>query len=104
MAIDDDPRFDKAETYTRLGTCAPASNKNYDYTTGNQILRVQYTMNVKSFKDGGRYECRSSLGDTYKRTLVKNDSVVLSSMLIMLLRVNEQHQLQPTCFINLHQV
>ena len=79
-------------------------NKNYDYTTGNQILRVQYTMNVKSFKDGGRYECRSSLGDTYKRTLVKNDSVVLSSMLIMLLRVNEQHQLQPTCFINLHQV
>ena len=26
MAIDDDPRFDKAETYTRLGTCAPASN------------------------------------------------------------------------------
>ena len=79
-------------------------NKNYDYTTGNQILRVQYTMNVKSFKDGGRYECRSSLGDTYKRILVKNDSVVLSSMLIMLLRVNEQHQLQPTCFINLHQV
>ena len=26
MLIDDDPRFDKAETYTRLGTCASASN------------------------------------------------------------------------------
>ena len=55
-------------------------NKKYTYTIGNQTLRVQYTMNVKSFKDGGRYECRSSLGDINKKTLVKNDSVVLSSM------------------------
>ena len=79
-------------------------NKKYTYTTGNQILLVQYKMTVKSFKDGGRYACQSSLGDVNRKTLVKNDSVVLSSMLIMLLRVNEQHQLQPACFINLHQV
>ena len=29
VAIDDDPRFNLAETYTRLGTCAPASNKRF---------------------------------------------------------------------------
>ena len=79
-------------------------NKKYEYTTGNQTLLVQYKMTVKSFKDGGRYACQSSLSDVNGKTLVKNDSVVLSSMLIVLLRVNEQHQLQPACFINLHQV
>ena len=79
-------------------------NKKYDYTTGNQTLLVQYKMTVKSFKDGGRYACQLSLDDVNGKSLVKNDSVVLSSMLIVLLRVNEQHQLQPACFINLHQV
>ena len=54
--------------------------KNYDYTTGNQILLVKYKMTVKSFKDGGSYECQSSLGDINGKTLVRNDSVVLSSM------------------------
>ena len=78
--------------------------RNIDYTTGNQTLLVQYKMTVKSFKDGGRYACQLSLDDGNGKTLVKNDSVVLSSMLIVLLRVNEQHQLQPACFINLHQV
>ena len=55
-------------------------NEKHDYTTGNQILLAEYKMIVKSFKDGGRYECQSSLGDTNRKTLVKNDSVVLSSM------------------------
>ena len=57
-------------------------NNKYNYTTGNQTLLVKYTMTVKSFKDGGRYACQSSLSDTSGKTLVKNDSVVLSSMLI----------------------
>ena len=57
-------------------------NKKYTYTTGNQILLVQHTLIVKSFKDGGRYACQSLLRDTNGKTLVKNDSVVLSSMLI----------------------
>ena len=57
-------------------------NKIYSYTTGNQTLLVQYKIPVKSFKDGGRYECQSSLGDTNGKTLVRNDSVVLSSMLM----------------------
>ena len=95
-------RFDLYVSWWKDGKLV--ENKNYYYTTGNQTLLVQYKMTVKSFKDGGRYACQSSLSDINGKTLVKNDSVVLSSMLIVLLRVNEQHQLQPACFINLHQV
>ena len=94
-------RFDFYVSWWKDGKLV--ENNKYNYTTGNQTLLVKYTMIVKS-KDGGRYACQSSLGDTNGNTLVKNDSVVLSSMLIVLLRVNEQHQLQPACFINLHQV
>ena len=52
LAIDDDPRFDKAETYTRLGTCAPASNDRYYFDIN---FHIKHTKNKKSLQCFGLF-------------------------------------------------
>ena len=58
-------------------------NETYGYKRGRQTERIPYSLVVKSFKDGGTYVCRSTLRDITQQTFEKNDSLVLSSMLII---------------------
>ena len=58
-------------------------NKTYEYKRGPQAERLSYSLVVKSFKDGGTYVCRSTFRDIIQQTFEKNDSLVLSSMLII---------------------
>ena len=58
-------------------------NKTYEYKRGPQAERLSYSLVVRSFKDGGTYVCRSTLRDITQQTFEKNDSLVLSSMLII---------------------
>ena len=58
-------------------------NETLVYKRGRQTERVSYSLVVRSFKDGGTYVCRSTLRGFTQDTFEKNDSLVLSSMLII---------------------